>query len=169
MLTQQPVDEIQGLYDGEPIRQTVSIQSGTINIGNAVSCDAIVEFEPLDGCTELGSSVRQGSGCETLIGCDINKGSAFLDCTKASSAGVPILKYNQRYTTPFTPDGSRAVIRVVVDASTAEAFFSKVEASFCKYNYSLLDAMGISLFANGRALAVVTIHKMRSVWNNRIP
>jgi len=156
-LTQQPISELETLRGRPksfgPLTLTPTTANPLARL-NALSyeIDAVVTLPGSNAATEFGFKVRTGGTQETTVGYDVTNGELFVDRTN-SGAGDFTLGFAGRTTAPLTPaveDGDQTIaLRILVDASSIEAFSGDGLATISSTIFPDLDSQGMSCYASG--------------------
>lgn len=166
-LVQQPVAELTRLR-GEHRRLTDRIVEGRMALGQrgmaGRALEIIAEFEA-GTAAEFGLKVRAGSGEETAVGYDVQRGEVFVDRTRSGKTDFHPL-FAGRHGGPLALRQGRTRLRLVVDWSSVEVFAGEGETVITDLIFPSAASDGLELYAKGGAARLVSLDvwKLRSIW-----
>ena len=156
-LTQQPITELETLRGRAKSFGPLTLSPTTANPLarlSALSYEIEAEFAlpASDAATEFGLRVRTGGSQTTLVGYDVTHGELFVDRTNSGASDFTT-NFAGRTGAPLSPavaDGEKSVtLRLLVDASSVEAFSGDGLATITSTIFPDLDSQGMSCYAVG--------------------
>ena len=162
-----------------PVRELQSLRGPGFELASLTVVDAQVDWLPdhfdaraleieLDclagDSDECGLILRAGSGCETRIGLDRQRGTVFIDRSHSGFAPEDP-HYATRREAPYAGlvAGRRVRLHVLLDRSSVELFVDGGETVITEQIFPHADALGTKLYAQGgsASFAALRAHELR--------
>jgi sucrose-6-phosphate hydrolase SacC (GH32 family) len=167
-LSQKPVAELQSLRDKQ-----FQFKGGDIAEANdwlarlqmrGDQLEFVVEFEPQNAGVE-GVKVLKGSGEQTLIGVDRDRGTVFVDRTHSGNVSFHP-KFPGVFEAPLPARDNSLQLHVFVDACSVEVFVNDGEQVFTTLVFPSGDSRGIELFGpdHGANIRALNLWTLKSIW-----
>lgn len=112
-----------------------------------------------------GLKVLKGSGEETVVGVDRDKGTVFVD--RAHSGNVSFNpRFSGRYEAPLAARDGKVKLHMFVDACSVEVFVNDGEKVFTVLAYPTTGGRGVEFFESekGAKISSVEVWRLKSVW-----
>ncbi|WP_022907393.1 glycoside hydrolase family 32 protein, partial [Curtobacterium sp. B18] len=165
-IVEQPVDGIDRLHSGRPVR------ARNVPVANTTTV-LPVRGETLDlrahltrgSAKTFGLAVRTGAGQSTQVGYDTTTGKVFIDRTHSGNVGFSSA-FPSRSEAPLPLTRGGLDLRILVDASSIEVFADDGQVVLTDQVFPDPTSTGVSAFATGGAARVddLTAWTLRSIW-----
>ncbi len=165
-IVEQPVDGIDRLHSGRPVR------ARNVPVANTTTV-LPVRGETLDlrahltrgSAKTFGLAVRTGAGQSTQVGYDTTTGKVFIDRTHSGNVGFSSA-FPSRSEAPLPLTRGGLDLRILVDASSIEVFADDGQVVLTDQVFPDPTSTGVSAFATGGTARVddLTAWTLRSIW-----
>lgn len=166
-----------------PVKELESLRMNTVALTNqevapdvnllAKLAGDVFEVEAtfeLGTAKAFGFKVRTGGQEETLVGYDVTKARAFVDCRKSGwtcdDPKLAELIPGLRFSETLAPENNRITLRFFVDKTSVELFCNNGIQYLSAYIYPDPASRGISTYAVGGNVKLVDFkfHELASIW-----
>ncbi|MBE2181496.1 MAG: glycoside hydrolase family 32 protein [Chthoniobacterales bacterium] len=170
-LTQQPVVELQGLWEGQPksfpggsFADAASWLASQRDLSELL--DVEMQLSGVSGANPFEVSIQTGNGEATVIGVDAGAGKIFVDRAKSGASGFHP-SFANRTEAPLHLNGGKLKIRWLLDTSSLEVFVQDGLSVLTNLIFPAPGPRSIAIASNGGSaprVDQIEIHQLSSSW-----